>query len=81
MIAVATLGGMVLNFTAIDPIKALFWAAMVNGVLAAPLMIVVTLTPTNGRIVGQLTLLSPLRVGGWVVTMVMALATAALFIV
>jgi Mn2+/Fe2+ NRAMP family transporter len=35
-IAVATLGGVALNFTPIDPVKALYWSAVVNGVLAAP---------------------------------------------
>jgi NRAMP (natural resistance-associated macrophage protein)-like metal ion transporter len=78
-IALATLGGMALNFSAIDPIKALFWAAVVNGVLATPLMIVMMLIATNGRIMGRLTLPMPLRIGGWFATASMALVSVALF--
>jgi NRAMP (natural resistance-associated macrophage protein)-like metal ion transporter len=80
-IALATLGGMVLNFSAIDPIKALFWAAVVNGVLATPLMIVMMLIATNGRIMGRLTLPLPLRISGWIATAIMALVSVALFAV
>jgi NRAMP (natural resistance-associated macrophage protein)-like metal ion transporter len=80
-IALATLGGMALNFSAIDPIKALFWAAVVNGVLATPLMIVMMLIATNGRIMGRLTLPLSLRIGGWVATAVMALVSVALLAV
>ena len=39
-IAVATLIGIGINFIALDPIKALFWSAVVNGVVAVPLMVV-----------------------------------------
>jgi NRAMP (natural resistance-associated macrophage protein)-like metal ion transporter len=78
-IALATLGGMALNFSAINPIKALFWAAVVNGVLATPLMIVMMLIATNGRIMGRLTLPMPLRIGGWFATASMALVSVALF--
>jgi NRAMP (natural resistance-associated macrophage protein)-like metal ion transporter len=78
-IALATLGGMALNFSAIDPIKALFWAAVVNGVLATPLMIVMMLIATNGRIMGRLTLPMPLRISGWFATASMALVSVALF--
>jgi NRAMP (natural resistance-associated macrophage protein)-like metal ion transporter len=80
-IALATLGGMALNFSTIDPIKALFWAAVVNGVLATPLMIVMMLIATNGRIMGRLTLPLSLRVGGWAATAIMALVSVALFTV
>ena len=80
-IALATVGGMALNFSAIDPIKALFWAAVVNGVLATPLMIVMMLIATNGRIMGRLTLPMPLRIVGWIATAVMALVSVALFAV
>jgi NRAMP (natural resistance-associated macrophage protein)-like metal ion transporter len=80
-IALATLGGMALNFSAIDPIKALFWAAVVNGVLATPLMIVMMLIATNGRIMGRLTLPWSLRIGGWTATAIMALVSVALFVV
>ena len=80
-IAAATLGGVALNFSSVDPIRALFWAALVNGVLATPLMIVMMFIATNGRIMGRLTLPTGLRIGGWAATGVMALSTMALFVV
>ncbi|TMH12144.1 MAG: divalent metal cation transporter, partial [Betaproteobacteria bacterium] len=40
IIALATLGGVALDFSPIDPIRALFWAAVINGVIAVPIMVV-----------------------------------------
>ncbi|MFA6124701.1 NRAMP family divalent metal transporter [Sphingomonas sp.] len=79
-IAAATLGGVALNFTAIDPIKALYWSAVVNGVLAAPLMAVMMLIATNRRIMGRLTLPWPMIAIGWIATAVMAVASLAFFV-
>jgi Mn2+/Fe2+ NRAMP family transporter len=75
VIAVATLGGVALNFTSLDPVKALYWSAVVNGMLAAPLMAVMMVIAMNRRIMGSLTLPRPMLVLGWVATAVMALAT------
>src|SRR4051812_17495767 len=58
-IAVMTLGGAGLNYVGIDPVRALYWAAVVNGVLATPLMVVMMLIVRNKRAMGRLTL--PLR--------------------
>jgi NRAMP (natural resistance-associated macrophage protein)-like metal ion transporter len=80
-IAVATLGGVSLNFTSIDPVKALYWSAVVNGVLAAPLMAVMMVIAMNPRIMGRLTLPRPMLVGGWLATAVMAAATAGFFFI
>ena len=78
-IAVATLGGVALNFTSLDPVKALYWSAVVNGVLAAPLMAVMMVIAMNPRIMGRLTLPRPMLVVGWLATLVMALATIGFF--
>ncbi len=67
-IAVATLGGVALNFTSLDPVKALYWSAVVNGVLAAPLMAVMMVIAMNKRIMGRLTLPRPMLVVGWLAT-------------
>ena len=79
-IAAATLAGVALNFTPLDPIKALYWSAVVNGVLAAPLMAIMTTIAMNKRIMGRLTLSRPMFVLGWLATIVMALATVAFFV-
>ena len=80
-IAVATIGGIALNFIAVDPIKALYWAAVVNGVLAGPLMVVMMLIATNRRVMGRLTLSRRLRLTGWLATLVMLAVTLVFFIV
>jgi NRAMP (natural resistance-associated macrophage protein)-like metal ion transporter len=80
-IAVATLGGVALNFTSLDPVKALYWSAVVNGVLAAPLMAVMMVIAMNPRIMGRLTLPRPMLVMGWLATSVMALATVGFFLI
>ena len=79
VIAVTTLSGAALNFTSIDPIKALYWSAVVNGILAAPLMAVMMVISMNPRVMGRLTLPRPLRVVGWLATIVMALVTIGFF--
>jgi len=80
-IAVATLGGVALNFTSLDPVKALYWSAVVNGVLAAPLMAVMMVIAMNRRIMGRLTLPRPMLVVGWLATIIMALATIGFFVI
>jgi NRAMP (natural resistance-associated macrophage protein)-like metal ion transporter len=80
-IAVATLGGVGLSFIGLDPIKALYWSAVVNGVLAAPLMAVMMVIAMNPRIMGRLTLPRPMLVGGWLATFVMALTTLGFFLI
>jgi len=80
-IAVATLAGVAMNFTALDPIKALYWSAVVNGVLAAPLMAVMMVIAMNKRIMGKFTLRRPMFLIGWLATIVMVLATIAFFVI
>ena len=80
VIAATTISGAAVNFTALDPIKALYWSAVVNGVLAAPLMGVMMLIAMSPRIIGRLTLPRPMRALGWLSTGVMASATAGFFI-
>ncbi len=79
-ISAATMAGVGLNFAQLDPVKALYWSAVVNGVLAAPVMGAVMLVAANGRIMGRLTLPLPMLVGGWLATAVMAAASAGFFV-
>jgi Mn2+/Fe2+ NRAMP family transporter len=71
VIALATAGGIALNFIGIDPMKALYWAAVVNGLLAPPLMVVTMLIAKNRKIMGNLAISSRLEFGGWLSTAVM----------
>jgi NRAMP (natural resistance-associated macrophage protein)-like metal ion transporter len=71
VIALATAGGIALNFIGIDPMKALYWAAVVNGLLAPPLMVVTMLIARNRAVMGELAISGPLELGGWLSTAVM----------
>jgi len=70
----ATLLGVAMNFVSINPIKALFWSAVINGVAAVPIMIVMMLMTTNKKITGSVRLPRRQKVIGWI-------ATAAMFAV
>ena len=68
-IAVAMLLGAALSFpVGLDPVRALYWAAVVNGVLAAPLMAVMMLIVRNPRVMGRLTLSRSMAIWGWAAT-------------
>ena len=59
MIVVSTLVGVVLNMVHLDPIKALFWSAVITGVVAAPIMVMIMLLASRRKVMGAFRL--PLR--------------------
>ncbi|WP_322419545.1 Nramp family divalent metal transporter [Mesorhizobium huakuii] len=77
-IAAATVVGVGLNFTPINPIKALYWSAVVNGVVAVPVMAVMMAMTARPDIMGKATVPLGLRVVGWVATVVMAAAAVVM---
>ena len=74
-IAVTTLGGASLDSVGIDPARALYWAAVVNGILAAPLMAVMMLIVRNPRAMGRLTVSTRTMILGWAATAIMFAAS------
>jgi NRAMP (natural resistance-associated macrophage protein)-like metal ion transporter len=79
-LAAATLVGAILNFTPIDPIRALFWSAVVNGVAAAPIMAMMMILSMRKDIMGEFTLPRPLQAIGWLATVVMATTIVAMVV-
>lgn len=79
-IAAATIGSVVLSFSALDPIRALYWSAVVNGILAVPLMAIMLRIAVNPRIMGRLTAPRWMIAIGWITVLVMALATIGFFV-
>jgi Mn2+/Fe2+ NRAMP family transporter len=73
IVIVATLLGVALNFTPIDPIKALFWSAVINGVVAVPIMVVMMLMAVRVDIMGPFVVTRSLTVLGWLATATMAI--------
>jgi len=80
IIALATVGGVLIDFTPIDPIKALFWSAVINGVIAVPIMIVMMLLADDPRVMGAFTVTRRLKALGWLATWTMAAAVVAMFV-
>ena len=77
IIAVSTLAGVGLNLLHFDPIRALFWTAVINGVVSAPLMLVIMLLASRPSVMGRFTLPRRLQILGWSATAVMTAATIA----
>lgn len=79
VIAAATLIGIALNFIGINPIRALFWAAVLNGILAAPLMAVIMHMASSKKVMDKFTVPLYLRVVGWAATAVMLAVSIGVF--
>jgi Mn2+/Fe2+ NRAMP family transporter len=77
-IVIATGIGALMNFTPINPIRALVMAAVINGIVAVPVMAVMMLISTRKSVMGVFTLNGPLRLVGWLATLVMAAAVVAM---
>ncbi len=77
-LVVATLIGMIINFAPIDPIKALYWSAVINGVIAVPIMIVMLLIATRRDIMGPFAIKGWLRALGWLAVLVMGIVVVAM---
>jgi NRAMP (natural resistance-associated macrophage protein)-like metal ion transporter len=80
VLALATLVGLALNFTKVDAIKALVWAAIINGVTAAPVMCLMMLLASRRKVMGQFTLPAYLKILGWMAAAIMALAAAGMLL-
>ena len=79
-LAVSTILGMAITLTPLDPIKALYWSAVINGVVAVPVMTVMMLMTMRRNILGKFAILGWLRWLGWASTAVMAACVAAMVI-
>jgi NRAMP (natural resistance-associated macrophage protein)-like metal ion transporter len=79
LIALATLGGVLLDFAPIHPIEALMLSAQINGVISVPIMTVMMMLAHNRKIMGEYTLSTRHTVIGWVGVAVMLVAVIAMF--
>jgi NRAMP (natural resistance-associated macrophage protein)-like metal ion transporter len=78
IIAFATVGGVLLNFTGVDPIRALLWSADINCIIAVPIMAVMLRLGADPAIMGSFAIRSRLRNLGWVATALMGMTVGAL---
>jgi NRAMP (natural resistance-associated macrophage protein)-like metal ion transporter len=79
-IGAATVIGLVLNFIHLNPIKALFWSAVLNGVVAVPVMSLMMVLTQNAKVMGKFILPLYLRIGGWIATAVMLIASLGMIL-
>ena len=78
VICIATIVGMIMNFTPIDPIRALYWSAVINGVVAVPVMAIMMWLAAAPRVMGDFVITGWTKALGWAATAVMAVAVAAM---
>ena len=79
VIAVSTLVGVIINFAGINPIRALFWTAVINGVVAPPLLVIVMIIANNKRVMGTRTNGTFTNIVGWLAAVIMFAAAIGMF--
>lgn len=77
-VGLATVVGMLLNFTPIPPMKALFWSAVINGVVAVPVMVILMLIGSNQKVMKQFVIGKGLSVLGWASCLAMSAAVVGM---
>jgi NRAMP (natural resistance-associated macrophage protein)-like metal ion transporter len=80
VVALATLGGVALCFMPVDPVRALFWAAVLNGVISVPIMAVMMLLAARRDIMGSHVIGPRLRWLGWLATLAMGATVVAMLV-
>jgi Mn2+/Fe2+ NRAMP family transporter len=80
VITIATIVGLIINFTPIPPFKMLFYTAILNGVCAPPLLVLIMLISNNRKIMGENVNKTASNIFGWAIAGVMSLTALALAI-
>jgi Mn2+/Fe2+ NRAMP family transporter len=80
IIAISVLAGLAIQYSPISPMKALFWSAVVNGVVAVPLLVVIIVLATRKSVMGIYTASRPLVILSWIATAVMSVAAMCMFL-
>ena len=80
VIAISVLAGLVIQYSPISPMKALFWSAVINGVVAVPLIVVIILIASSRSVMGAFTSSRPIVVLGWIGAAVMGLAAVLMLV-
>ena len=80
VIAVSVLTALIIQYSPISPMKALFWSAVINGIVAVPLMVVIILLASKKSVMGPFTSSWPILALGWIATTVMGLAAILMFV-
>ena len=79
-IVLATLAGAAISFSPLDPMKALLFSAVINGVVAVPVMAMMMLITSNKAIMGRFAIVGGRRIIGWLATAIMATAAIGMVV-
>jgi Mn2+/Fe2+ NRAMP family transporter len=80
VLGLSMLGGLIIDFAGLDAVKMMFWAAVVNGALAPPLILLVVLLTSNRRVMGKHVNSPLLKTLGWLTFLLMTVATIGMFV-
>ena len=80
VIAVSVLSGLAIQYSPISPMKALFWSAVINGVVAVPLMAVIIILASKKSVMGNFTVSGTIVILGWIATAVMGAAAVRMLL-
>jgi NRAMP (natural resistance-associated macrophage protein)-like metal ion transporter len=80
VIAVSVLAGLIIQYSPISPMKALFWSAVINGIVAVPLMAIIILIASSTSVMGRFTSSRAIVTLGWIATAIMGIAAAMMFL-
>jgi len=80
IITFSVLGALVIQYSPISPMKALFWSAVLNGVVAVPLMVAIMILSSRSSVMGSHVASWPLKILGWLATLFMAIAAVYMFV-
>ncbi|MGA7072004.1 MAG: divalent metal cation transporter [Bradyrhizobium sp.] len=80
VIAISVLAGLFIQYSPISPMKALFWSAVINGVVAVPLMVVIVLIASRKSVMGAFTSGRTIIILGWIGTAIMGLAAVLMLV-
>jgi Mn2+/Fe2+ NRAMP family transporter len=80
VIAMSVLAALLIQYSPISPMKALFWSAIINGVVAVPLMVVIILIASRKSVIGAYTASGYIVVLGWIGAAIMGFAAALMLV-
>jgi Mn2+/Fe2+ NRAMP family transporter len=80
IIAFSVLGALAIQYSPISPMKALFWSAVLNGVVAVPLMVAIMILSCRASVMGPHVATRSMKIFGWLATAFMAMAAIYMFV-
>jgi Mn2+/Fe2+ NRAMP family transporter len=81
VVGVATLIGMAINFLHVNPMKALYWTAVLSGVIAVPILFAMMVVASRHAVMARFVIARPLRVLGWLTTLLMSCCLVVMAVV